>query len=447
MIASGSGSLPAADTHPVQGEGRAIPVASGPICAVVSAPGSKSITNRALLVAALAEGDSVLTGALFSDDTRYMSRALMLAGVSVEPVPDRQEFGVRGLGGGPGPVHENLFVGNAGTAMRFLTSYFTLGKGDYRLDGTERMRQRPIKDLLDALNKLGASVESESGSGCPPVIIHAHGLDGGPTSMPGRRSSQYFSSILLSAPYARRPVEVEVEGPLTSAPYLDLTADVMAAFGAPMENRGYRLFRVEPGQYRGRSFAIEPDASAASYLLAAAAVTGGVVTVRNLSTRSHQGDVAFARILERMGCGLEDTDEGLRLTGADRLSGIDVDMNACSDTALTLAAIAPFCDSPVHIRNVAHMRIQETDRIHAMVTELKRAGVPVEEREDGFSVSPAVPRPATFDTYDDHRIAMSLALIGLRTEGCSIRGPECVNKTFPGFFEVLEGMVGGQGEG
>lgn len=421
-------------------EARVIPAATSPIQAVVSPPGSKSITNRALLVAALADGPSVLTGALFSDDTHYMSEALRLAGVPIESDSLRHEFRVEGKGG-PGLPVESVFVGNSGTTMRFLTAYFALSQGRTILDGSPRMQERPIQELMDALNGLGAKVRAERGNGCPPVVIEGCGLRGGGAAIPGNRSSQFLSALLLSAPYARKPVIVEVIGELIHKPYLDLTADVMEAFGVRLENDRYQQFHVAPGRYQGRGFAIEPDASAASYPLAAAALTGGTVTIRNLSLESRQGDIEFARLLERMGCGLESGPDGLTVHGPFNLKGLDVDMNSCSDVALTLAAVAPFCTTPTHIRNVGHIRLQETDRIHAIVTELRRAGVSVEDRPDGFSIFPAAPRPTTFETYDDHRMAMSLALIGLRTPGCAILNPDCVNKTYPGFFEMLEELL------
>jgi len=435
----GNRSFPARPVAPV----RAVIPARHPIHATVAIPGSKSLTNRALLTAALADGASCLTGALFSDDTHYMAAALQQAGIDVASDAGKHQFAVHGAAGQPGPVQAPIFVGNSGVTMRFLTAFFCLGQGTYVLDGAPRMRERPIQELLDALKSLGATVESQFGNGCPPVVVQGGAFKGGRAAIPGHRSSQFLSAVLLSAPYAAHPVEIEVIGALASRPYLDLTTDVMAAFGVPVENENYRRFRVAAGRYRGRSYAVEPDASAASYFLAAAAITNGTITIEGLSLRSRQGDIEFARLLEQMGCSLQDRPEGLTLTGASELSGIDVDMNACSDVSLTLAAIAPFCSTPTHIRNIAHVRVQETDRISAMVTELRRAGVTVEEREDGLSVYPSQPSPTTFDTYEDHRIAMSLALIGLRIPGCAIRDPGCVSKTFPGYFELLESVVGG----
>jgi len=419
-----------------------LPTARGAVRGVVEAPGSKSLTNRALLTAALAQGESLLSGALFSDDTRYMSQALLSAGVEVDADEAGSQFRVVSRGGGPGPVAEPIFVGNAGTAMRFLCSYFALGEGTYVLDGAPRMRERPIQELVDALNQLGGRVEAAPGTGCPPVRIEAIGLRGGLAKIPGERSSQFLSSLLLSAPYARQVVDLEVVGELASRPYVDLTAGVMRAFGVEVENDAYRQFRVRPGQYRACRYSVEPDASSASYFLAAAAVTGGEVTVRGLSTQSTQGDIEFVRILEQMGCVAWNSESGLTLAAGSRLEGVDVDMRDCSDVALTLACAAPFASSPTTVRNVAHMRLQETDRIHAITRELERAGITVEEREDGFTVHPAQPLAARFETYEDHRMAMSLSLIGLRTPGCSVVDPGCVSKTFPGYFGVLRKLVG-----
>jgi len=303
------------------------------------------------------------------------------------------------------------------------------------------MRERPIQELVDALNQLGGRVDAAAGTGCPPVRIQAQGLRGGAAAIPGNRSSQFLSSLLLSAPYAERTVDIEVVGDLASRPYVDLTAGVMRAFGVEVENDSYRHFRVRPGTYRSCRYSVEPDASAASYFLAAAAVTGGEVTVRGLSTQSTQGDIEFVRILEQMGCLAWNSESGLTLSAGSQLRGVDVDMQSCSDVALTLACVAPFASSPTSIRNVEHIRLQETDRIHAITRELERTGITVEERPDGLTVHPGQPKAARFETYEDHRMAMSLSLIGLRTPNCSVLGPECVSKTFPHYFDVLQKLV------
>lgn len=419
----------------------------GPIDADVLIPGSKSITNRALLIAALADEESELSGALYSDDTRYMAAALNELGIVVASDETGSRFMVRG-GGGTFPAHEaDLFVGNSGTTMRFLTAALPLGHGNYRIDGIPRMRQRPIAPLLDALNGLGAEATSEEGTGCPPVRVQANGLRGGEVAMSGEQSSQYFSALLMAAPYAREGVAITVEGDLVSKPYMPLTTAVMAAFGveAELDTTHWRTFRVAAGQrYTGRAYQIEPDASNASYFFAAATVTGGRVRVNGLGQGSTQGDLRFVDVLAAMGAEAEITDDYVEVRGpaGGKLRGVDLDLNAISDTAQTLAAIAPFAEGPTTIRGVAHARLKETDRVAAIATELRRLGQGVEEHPDGITVHPAPVVPAAIETYDDHRMAMSFAITGLRAPGVRILDPGCVAKTFPGFFETLAAVVG-----
>jgi 3-phosphoshikimate 1-carboxyvinyltransferase len=420
--------------------------ASGPIDATVAVPGSKSITNRALLVAALADGDSELLGALHSDDTRYMAAALNALGIPVESDEAGARFRVRGGGGTFSAAAADLFVGNAGTAMRFLTAALPLGHGRFRIDGVPRMRQRPIAPLLQALNDLGADARSETGSGCPPVVVWASGLPGGRARMAGDASSQFFTALLLAGPYARDGIAVEVVGDLVSKPYLPMTAAVMAAFGvtADLDTTHWRTLGVRPGQrYQGRTYRIEPDASNASYFFAAAAVTGGRVRVEGLGRGSTQGDLRFVDALAAMGATVTETDDMVEVRGpAGGLRGVDLDMGAISDTAQTLAAIAPFAAGPTTIRGIAHARLKETDRVAALAAELRKLGQGVEEFPDGLRIEPAPLRPADIDTYDDHRMAMSFAVAALRFPGIRLRDPGCVAKTFPDFFERMNDAVG-----
>lgn len=412
----------------------------------VTVPGSKSITNRALLVAAMAEGRSVLRGALFSDDTEVMAAALQTLGLRVEADADAASYTVWGAGGAIPAAEADLFVGNAGTATRFLTAYVCLGRGRYRLDGVPRMRQRPIQPLLDSLTALGARARSEGGNGCPPVIVDAEGLPGGVCRMRGDQSSQYFSALLLIGPLAARGVEIETEGDLVSRPYIDLTAAVMADFGATMRHDAYRRMVVPGGQrYRACEYSIEPDASNASYFFAAAAITGGCVRVRGLRRDAAQGDIRFLEILEAMGCVVTDDESGVAVRGPERLRGIEADMGDISDMAQTLAVIAPFAAEPVTIRNVAHSRLQECDRVTAVATELSRLGIRVEEFPDGLRIHPGTPGPAVVETYDDHRMAMSFALIGLIAPGIRIANPDCVRKTFPDYFARLDTLRDAEG--
>ncbi len=410
-----------------------------PLNATIEVPGSKSYTNRVLLIAALAPGASTVTGALFSDDTRYMCNALQKLGVEIDTDEKRATFDVYGNGGDIPVSNAELYIGNSGTTSRSLTAYVSLGHGNFVIDGDEPMRHgRPISDLLDALTQIGVSARSQFGNGHLPVIVEANGLEGGKTRLDVSKSSQFLTALLLIAPYAKNDVEIEVVGD-REMPYIDITLAVMEAFGVQVVSEGYKYFRIEGGQrYQPRIYNIEPDASNASYFFAAAAITGGRVTVQHLHLDSIQGDVQFVRILEQMGCQVTVADSGITVTGPCRLKGIDVDMRTISDTALTLAAIAPFADSNVTIRNIEHTRWQETDRIHAMVTELRKLGVPVVEHQDGLEISPAPVTPAAIDTYEDHRMAMAFALVGLKTSGIRINNPECVSKTFPNYFQVFE---------
>jgi 3-phosphoshikimate 1-carboxyvinyltransferase len=417
-----------------------------PLCRTVDAnvvvPGSKSITNRALLVAALAEGRSEITGALFSDDTRYMAAALNELGLRVESDAEACRFLVDGGGGTFPATRADLFVGNAGTAMRFLTAALPLGHGTYRIDGIPRMRKRPIGPLLQALNDLGGDAVSEEGTGCPPVVVRANGLRGGTARVAGDQSSQFFSALLLAAPYARDGVTIEVTGDLVSKPYMVMTAAVMRAFGVEVEldESEWRRFRVAAGQrYVGRSYHVEPDASNASYFFAVAAVTGGRIRIEGLGSTSTQGDLRFVDALAAMGASVSIGDVATEVTGPSngRLRGIDLDFNAISDTAQTLAAIAPFADGSTTIRGIHHARLKETDRIAAMATELRRMGQQVEERPDGLTIHPRPVQPARIETYDDHRMAMSFAIAGLRAPGITILDPGCVAKTFPDYFDRL----------
>jgi 3-phosphoshikimate 1-carboxyvinyltransferase len=417
---------------------------SNPVDADVSLPGSKSITNRALIIAALANGETVLDDALFSDDTRYMSQALRDLGIQVREFESESRFVVEGLGGKIPSQRASLFVGNSGTSARFLTALVALGSGTYEIDGVERMRQRPIAPLLEALNALGVAAESINGNGCPPIVVRSTGLTGGQASMAGDTSSQYFTALLMIAPVTRAGLEISVAGELVSKPYIDMTIATMNAFGAQVQNDDYRNLFVQGEQaYQPRQYGVEPDASAASYFFALAAATGGRIRVRNLGTSSVQGDVEFVDVLEQMGCSVNRSTNAIEVSGPERLRSVSVDMNAISDTMMTLAAIAPLADGPVTISNVEHVRHKETDRISAVVNELRRIGIAVDERQDGLTIFPGESQPGTIHTYDDHRMAMSFAILGAVRNGIVIDDPGCVAKTFPDFFERLERAVRG----
>lgn len=410
---------------------------SEPVRGSIRPPGSKSLTNRALITAALASGTTRLTGVLASDDTRVMVESLNRLGVSVEHNVAECTMDITGCAGRPPADRAELWLENSGTSIRFLTAFCALGNGEYRLDGNERMRERPISHLVDALRLFDVDVECELGTECPPVRMQAHGLAGGRTTLAGNISSQYLSALLMAAPCASNEINIEVTGDLVSQPYVDMTMGVMAQFGATVRCEEPHRFLIPPQQYKATSYAIEPDASAASYFFAAAAITGGEVTVDGLSSYALQGDVNFVEALHQMGCEVEYLDDAITVRGG-RLSGIDIDMNAISDTAQTLAVVALFADGPTRIRNVAHMRHKETDRVAAVVNEIRRLGVDVEEHDDGLTITPGALHPATIETYDDHRMAMSFALAGLRSSGIRIADPSCTAKTYPHFFSDLE---------
>jgi 3-phosphoshikimate 1-carboxyvinyltransferase len=407
----------------------------------VTVPGSKSLTNRALVLAALSAPDAgcTLHGVLRSEDTEVMVEALRALGFRVGADWPHRELYMHTAEEPVIPARSaDLFVANSGTTMRFLTALVSLGQGRYRLDGVPRMRERPIEDLLATLRQLGVRATSELGNGCPPVVIEADGLRGGRAVIKGDVSSQFLSGLLLAAPFADAEVVLEVEGPLVSVPYVDMTLQLMHRWGLSVECDAHRRFRI-PGRQRPTLsiYHIEPDASAATYFWGAAAITGGTIAVAGLSADSLQGDVRFVEILEEMGCTVVRKASALSVSGGP-LHGIDVDMNDISDTVMTLAAVACFARGPTTIRNVAHIRHKETDRLAALATELRRVGARVKESADGLTIHPAPLHGAEVETYNDHRMAMSMALIGLQVPGVIIKDPGCVAKTYPEFFADLE---------
>lgn len=425
-----------------------IPLHPNPIEGRIRPPGSKSITNRAFVCAALARGTSRLSGVLDSQDTRVMAAGLRSLGIDVTVDWDLGEATVVGSGGVIPARHAAVDCAASGTTMRFLAAVCGLGSGTYRLDGTARMRQRPIGDLLAALRHLGLDARAESRGDCPPVTITSSGLRGGSATIASGTSSQFASGLALAAPCTSLGMDLSFAGAIVSLPYLAMTRRVMADFGGRCEVVDDRTWRILPGGYAACDYEIEPDASAASYFAAAAAITGGRMRIDGLSRRSMQGDVAFCDALERMGCSVEwqegdDRGRGNGVTVSGRASrGIDIDMNAISDTVPTLAVVALFADTPTTIRNVAHIRDKETDRIGDLVTELRGLGADVVEHADGMTIAPASLRGTAVRTYDDHRMAMSLSLAGLRVAGVEIRDPLCVGKTFPGYWANLGAVAG-----
>ncbi|MCS6853008.1 MAG: 3-phosphoshikimate 1-carboxyvinyltransferase [Gemmataceae bacterium] len=430
------------DAGPAYPEQLEITPLGRPPRATIRVPGSKSMTNRALVLAALTDPrhGCELHGVLHSDDTEIMARCLSQLGYAVETDWPRERIHVRRAPSSrlvPAAAAD-LFVGNSGTTMRFLTALVSLGQGRYRLDGVPRMRERPIEDLLDALRQLGVHAYSERGNGCPPVVVESTGLSGGTVHVKGDVSSQFLSGLLMAAPLARGPMTITTVGPLVSRLYVTMTLEMMRRFGASVETDDPGSFHVRPQpSYQATRFDIEPDATAASYFLGAAAITQGEVTIEGLGQSSLQADAGFLDCLAQMGCEVERQPTAWRLRGRP-LHGIDVDMNTISDTVMTLAAVACFAQGPTTIRNVAHIRHKETDRLVALATELRRIGAEVDERADGLTIWPKPLHAAVVETYDDHRMAMSLALVGLRVPGIVIRHPGCVAKTYPRFFDDLE---------
>ncbi len=419
-----------------------IPSCPGPVQGSIRPPGSKSITNRALVCAALARGTSRLTGVLDSQDTRVMAAGLSALGIALTADWQAGTMTVEGSGGAIPAREATIDCAASGTTIRFLSAVCGLGHGTFRLDGTPRMRKRPIGDLLAALRSLGVDATAESPGDCPPVVIRARGLEGGTTTVRGDTSSQFASGLAMAAACTPRGMRIEFEGRLVSLPYLDMTRRVMESFGATCETEA-AAWRVAPSGYRACDYAIEPDASAASYFFAAAAITGGSVRVDGLSRRSMQGDVGLCDALEHMGCRVawDESGEGSITVSGQADRGIDIDMNAISDTVPTLAVVALFANGPTTIRNVAHIRDKETDRIGDLVRELRKLGGRVEETADGLTIEPAALRRATLSTYDDHRMAMSLALAGLRVPGVRILDPACVAKTFPEYWRKLAAIA------
>ena len=404
-------------------------------------PGSKSLSNRILLLSMLAEGKTEIQNLLDSDDVRRMVEALETLGIQLEENRAENLITVSGTSGIIPVKEATLMLGNAGTAIRPLTAAMTLGHGRFVLDGVQRMRERPIIDLVNGLSQLGANLRCINRTDCPPVEVIADGLPGGITRLSGAISSQYLTAILLAAPYADKEVQIEITDKLVSVPYVEMTLRLMRSFGVSVNHENFRLFHIPRQTYRspGRIF-VEGDASSASYFLAGAAITKGTVTVKGCGTDSLQGDARFAEVLEKMGAKVEWEPQQVKLTG-NSLNGIDVDMNQMPDAAMTLAVAALFASGPTAIRNIYNWRVKETERLQAVSTELRKLGAEVEEGYDYLVIQPPEQiRKAEIDTYDDHRMAMAFSLAACGESPITINNPGCVSKTFPDYFEVLDGL-------
>jgi 3-phosphoshikimate 1-carboxyvinyltransferase len=404
----------------------------------VNIPGSKSVTHRALIAAALAEGESILKDCLICEDTLFTLKALEDLGILISL--ENPNIIVSGKGGRflPIPKKREIYMGNSGTSYRLLLTTAALAQGEILLSGSPRMQERPIGSLVKALNQLGVDASCIEQKDLPPVLIRAKGISGGRVEIEGTQSSQYVSSLLLSAPYADKDVEIRVTGNLVSKPYVDITLDVMKTFGISVVRDGYVYFKVPSGQrYQACRFQTDGDVSSASYFWAAAAVTGGTMITKNIHPHTtRQGDLGLLNILERMGCYVERRHDSVLVQGGV-LSGIDVDMGAMPDMVPTLAAIAPFANGKTGIRNIAHLRHKESDRLHAIASEWNKLGSRIEEMDDGIII-PGGERLSgtTVDPHNDHRLAMSLAVIGLRVQGISVKNETCVTKSFPQFWDL-----------
>jgi len=401
-------------------------------------PGSKSYTQRALVLAALAEGKSILHNPLVAEDTGHLIAALRLLGTDI--LSRDGDLLVTGTGGRLADPGREIYLGNNGTAMRILTGLVSIGQGTFTLTGDQRLRERPIEPLLAALRSLGIDARSLDREGYPPVVVRTLGLQGGKVTLRDIESSQYISALLLCAPYAAGDTLIELEGRVPSLPYVDMTIEAMMQFGVDVKRDTAHRYLVKSGRrYGGIEYRIEGDASSASYFFLAAAICGGKVSVENINPRSLQGDMGFLSLLETLGCSVIREKNRVELAGRELRGGDRVfDLGDMPDMVPTLAVLSALRPGRTVIENVAHLRLKESDRLSVLAAELGKTGIPVEERKDGLIITGGQPHGAEIETYNDHRIAMSFAVLGLAVPGISIRNPACVNKSFPGFWGELE---------
>ncbi|NPU86243.1 MAG: 3-phosphoshikimate 1-carboxyvinyltransferase [Syntrophaceae bacterium] len=413
---------------------------TGPLRAVVAAPGSKSYTQRALIMAALAGGRSVLRNALDAEDSVRLVQALRSLGTGIRW--EGEDLVVTGTGGMLTPPGSALFLGNNGTAMRLLTSVVALGNGTFTLTGDRRLCERPVGPLREALVALGVDIATDGDRGCPPVTVRGRGLPGGRVVLKDLDSSQYVSSLLISAPYASADVTVVLEGHVPSLPYVDVTVEAMRQFGVEVRRDDGRTFVVPHGQhYAGRTYQVEGDVSSASYFFLAAAVTRGAVRVGRINPHTRQGDIGLLDILEELGCTVRRGENEVEVAGGDLAVGDRVfDLTDMPDMVPTLAVLAALRPGRTAITGVAHLRVKESNRLAALAAELRKTGISAEERPDGLVIEGGRPRGAEIETYNDHRIAMSFAVLGLAVPGMAIRNERCVAKSFPRFWELMEGL-------
>jgi 3-phosphoshikimate 1-carboxyvinyltransferase len=410
--------------------------------ATINVPGSKSYTQRALIIAALAQGNSSLQNALISEDTGYVMDALKALGAEI--AVGAETITISGTAGRLRDPGHAIYLGNNGTAMRLLTGVAALGTGIVALTGTPRLCQRPIKPLLDALTSLGADARSQGGNGCPPVVVHGHGLRGGSVTLADIESSQYISALLLSAPFAENDTTIELQGEIPSLPYVAMTVAVMEAFGVTVRHDDPEHYVVMSNQrYHGRRYAIEGDCSSASYFFLAAALCKGKVRVQHINPRNLRGDLGFLTILESLGCRVTRGEDWVEVAGGALASGeLSFNLGDMPDMVPTLAALAAVRPGRTIITNVPHLRVKESNRLQALMKELKKVGVRAAETRDGIWIEGNTPHAAAIETYHDHRIAMSFAVLGLVVPGMTIQDEACVAKSFPGFWGELERLYG-----
>jgi 3-phosphoshikimate 1-carboxyvinyltransferase len=401
----------------------------------VTVPGSKSYTHRIFIAAALADGSSTVINALASEDTGLTLEALVQMGAVVK---NENPVVINGFGGRPRPCSSPLYLGNSGTSIRLLTGIAALGEGRYRLAGTDRMGQRPIADLLAGLAQIGVPTRCDNENGCPPLTVDGGGITGRRLTVGCSESSQYLSSLLLLAPCTAKGLDITVAGDPVSKPYIDMTLSIMKRFGITVSRNGYSRFTVEGGQcYRPGTYTVEPDCSQAGYFWGAAAITGAGVKVKSIGNETKQGDLRLIRIFEEMGCKVLRAADGITVTGGE-LHGVTVDMADMPDMVPTLAVVAAFAKGNTVIKNVAHLHGKESDRLEAVAVELGKMGVKTRCEKSGITITGGIPEGAEIETYEDHRIAMSFAIAGLKAPGTVIRNPGCVAKSFPGFWDVLD---------
>jgi len=404
----------------------------------VSVPGSKSYTHRILIAAALSDGACTIANGLESEDTLLTQSALKQMGITIENQDDR--LNIQGGNGRLKPCAEPIYLGNSGTSMRLLTGIVSIGQGRYVLTGSERMCERPIQDLLDALNQMGVSANSANHNGCPPIEISGGDVTGGVVTINCSKSSQYLSSLLLLAPCTEKGLDITVTGGLVSKPYVDLTIDIMSQFGIEVRREGYERFHINGRQtYRSGNFTVEPDCSQAGYFWAAGAITGAGIKVKGISNQTRQGDVRFAEVLGEMGCDVAYEPDGIRIKGG-RLSAIEADMADMPDMVPTRAVVAAFAEGSTIIKNVAHLKDKESDRLGSVAEELAKIGIEATAAENGLTVTGGKPHAAQIKTYNDHRMAMSFSLVGLKVPGIEIMDERCVDKSFPNYWDVFESL-------